>query len=542
MKNILVTGGAGYVGGAVTDLLKENGNYNFRVYDNLLYEDSYLKDVDFVYGDIRDHKNFAKQLEWADAVIHLAAIVGDGACTLDPDLTIAVNQEAVRWLAENFDGRIMFTSTCSVYGAQPNELDEGSAVNPLSLYAGTKIKSEEFLVNKNAISFRLGTLFGVSDKFSRTRMDLVLNYMTSRAFASSEINVFGGDQFRPVLHVKDVARAIIDNLEKPHRGIYNLLNQNIRIIDLAYQIRNHFPDLTVQTTPTPFEDTRNYRVSVRKVREELGFIPRYSLDDGIREIKEALEDRRIKDLGNPRYSNHLFLKEAMFKNNGNGQAPAAAVRPASVSLSEQPPIAPKPTVNIPVNVQNTLEPKPAVEQSAVPVAQPATVPAPQPVVFVQPTPAVSPPRSVSDWPQLLEGGLAVDDRGSLLFANSFDFHDVKRFYLVDNFSLSTIRAWHGHLKEAKYVLVVSGSAIVAATKMSTTVNPDKGSQVHRYVLSARQPSVLRIPAGYANGFRALEPNTKVMFLSTATLEESKGDDYRFPAEYWGESVWSVENR
>lgn len=145
-------------------------------------------------------------------------------------------------------------------------------------------------------------------------------------------------------------------------------------------------------------------------------------------------------------------------------------------------------------------------------------------------------------PQLIDGGLAVDDRGQLTFANSFNFMNVKRFYLVENFSTNTIRAWHGHLKEAKYVLVVAGSAIVAAVAMTDTTNPDRTQPMNRFVLSARKPQVLFIPAGYANGFRPLEPGTKVMYFSTSILEESKGDDYRFPADYWGEQVWGVEHR
>jgi len=145
-------------------------------------------------------------------------------------------------------------------------------------------------------------------------------------------------------------------------------------------------------------------------------------------------------------------------------------------------------------------------------------------------------------PKIVEGGLAVDDRGQLSFVNDFTFEGVKRFYQVENFTLDMVRAFHGHLKEAKYVLVTSGSALVAAVEMDDTEKPSKENEVHRFVLSARRPVILYIPAGYANGFKALEPNTKVLFFSTSTLEESKGDDYRFPHDYWGSEVWEVENR
>ena len=146
-------------------------------------------------------------------------------------------------------------------------------------------------------------------------------------------------------------------------------------------------------------------------------------------------------------------------------------------------------------------------------------------------------------PTLIEAGLAIDDRGSLWFANGFNFQGVKRFYMVENFSTDTIRAFHGHLKEAKYAFVVEGTAVVAAVSMNgNTKNPDKTNKVNRFILSDRKPSILNIPAGYANGFRFLTPTGKIIFFSTSTTEESKGDDYRFPADYWGKEVWEVVNR
>ena len=142
MKNILVVGGAGYIGGALTDRLTD---YNLRVYDNLLYDNVYRKPVDFVFGDIRDTTKLYKQLEWADAVIWLAAIVGDPACNLNQDLTVDINERSVKWLCDNYDGRIVFISTCSVYGFNNKLLDEESELNPLSLYAWTKLNSEKHL-------------------------------------------------------------------------------------------------------------------------------------------------------------------------------------------------------------------------------------------------------------------------------------------------------------------------------------------------------------------------------------------------------------
>lgn len=147
----------------------------------------------------------------------------------------------------------------------------------------------------------------------------------------------------------------------------------------------------------------------------------------------------------------------------------------------------------------------------------------------------------SNKPYLIKGGLAVDERGCVSFANGFDFKSVKRFYLAENVSTDTIRAFHGHLKEAKYVLVVSGAALVVAIEIDHPQAPSKDKEPQRFVLSAKNPAVLYIPAGYANGFRALEQGTKVMFFSDKTLEESEGDAFRFPFDYWGRDVWGVKN-
>ena len=149
--------------------------------------------------------------------------------------------------------------------------------------------------------------------------------------------------------------------------------------------------------------------------------------------------------------------------------------------------------------------------------------------------------NLTNEPLLIKGGVAVDDRGQLSFANDFTFADVKRFYMAENFNDRTIRAFHGHQKEAKYVFVPNGSALVAIVKMDDTKTPSKSNDVKRFILSARSPSILYVPAGYANGWKALEDNTKVIFFSTTTMEEAKDDDFRFPADYWGD-VWSVESR
>ncbi len=305
---VLVVGGAGYVGGAVTDILLES-SHEFRVYDALLYEEDFRKRVPFVRGDVRERDRLAPLLDWADAVVWLAALVGDGACALHPDVAVDINQTSVEWLAKRFDGRIVFLSTCSVYGAQDKELDEGSPINPLSVYAVTKLAAEKSLEGKNAISFRLGTLFGVGDLFSRIRLDLVVNTLVVRAATSNLIKVYGGDQFRPLLHVRDAAKTVVENLDTAETGVYNLNKQNVRIIDLAYQVRNHFPDLSIERTEIKFQDARNYRVRSDKAKDALGFLPTCSIDDGIEEVKELVVNRRIRDVNNPRYTNQMFLEQ-----------------------------------------------------------------------------------------------------------------------------------------------------------------------------------------------------------------------------------------
>jgi nucleoside-diphosphate-sugar epimerase len=305
---ILVVGGAGYVGGAVTDILQQTG-HEFLVYDSLLYEESFRKPVSFVRGDIRDRDKLLLHLRWADAVIWLAAVVGDAACALDPALAVEVNQESVKWLAENFNGRIIFMSTCSVYGATDEELTENSKTNPLSVYASTKLAAESYLASSNALIFRLGTLYGLSDTYSRVRFDLVVNTLTQRAHRDGKITVFGGQQYRPLLHVRDAAHAAVDGLAQKQTGVYNLSRSNWSIADLAGLVASEFYELVVERTPQRFEDNRNYQVWTEKACRELGFDTAYSVSDGIREIKTLLDEGRLTLPDHPRYWNDRHLAQ-----------------------------------------------------------------------------------------------------------------------------------------------------------------------------------------------------------------------------------------
>jgi len=135
--------------------------------------------------------------------------------------------------------------------------------------------------------------------------------------------------------------------------------------------------------------------------------------------------------------------------------------------------------------------------------------------------------------KIINGGLSVDDRGSVTFINDFNFSDVKRFYVVENHRSGFIRAWHGHEKEGKYVFVVKGTALIGAVDMNSE-SPKK------YILSDRSPKILYIPPGHANGFKTLEEDTRIIFYSTSTLQDSLGDDIRFPFDRW--DIWKEDFR
>ena len=305
--NILVVGGAGYVGGGIVDKLSKD--HEVTVYDSLIYETSYRKKVNFILGDIRDSSKLNSILNDFDVVVWLAALVGDGACAINPELTYEINTESVRNLVQNFEKKIVFLSTCSVYGAQDGILTETSDTNPLSEYASSKLQAEEYLKDSNALIFRLGTLFGISDEFSRVRLDLVVNILTAKALIDKKISVFGGDQWRPLLHVNDVSNAISHCLKTDVTGIYNLHYKNYKIIDIAKEIENKVKDVEVEVTPMSFEDARNYQVSSQKLLDYTGFEASIELINGVNEIYDLIFHNRIKDITDPRYSNQNFLQK-----------------------------------------------------------------------------------------------------------------------------------------------------------------------------------------------------------------------------------------
>ena len=323
IKNVLVVGGAGYIGSALVQRLLELG-YKVRVLDLLVYGDAAISEFydhpyfALVRGDFRHIDTVVSASKGMDAIVHLGAIVGDSACSIDQDLTVEINLRATRTIAEVGKGfgvqRFVFASTCSVYGASDEILDERSVLSPISLYARTKIESEKMLLSLTDATFaptilRFGTVYGLS---GRPRFDLVVNLLTAKAIQDGEVGIFGGKQWRPLVHVRDVAEAIVTTLQAPPynvRGqVFNVGSeeQNYQIADLGPLIKEMVPTARIVTHPQ--EDNRNYRVRFDKIRNVLNFQPRHTVRDGVQEIIDAFAMGKITDYRDPRYSNFGFLK------------------------------------------------------------------------------------------------------------------------------------------------------------------------------------------------------------------------------------------
>jgi nucleoside-diphosphate-sugar epimerase len=322
---VLVVGGAGYVGSGLLPQLLDAG-YRVRLLDLMLFGPEVLADVwdhpslEIVRGDFRRIDAVVAAMTDVTAVVHLGAIVGDPACALDEALTIETNLTATRVIAEIAKGRgverFVFASTCSVYGASDGLLTEQSALNPVSIYAQSKAASERVLLRMADETFapvilRFGTIYGFS---GRTRFDLVVNLLTAKAVVDGEITVFGGDQWRPFVHVLDASRAVFAALEAPlHsvRGhIFNVGSdeQNHTIDEIGKLVRAEVPDATLLSVGND-GDRRNYRVSFEKIRTALGFQPAWTVEAGIAQVAGALRSGSVGDYHAARYSNVKFLSD-----------------------------------------------------------------------------------------------------------------------------------------------------------------------------------------------------------------------------------------
>jgi len=322
---VLLIGGAGYIGSGLLPKLLKAG-YRVRLLDAFLYGRDPIAawgshpNLEIVKADFRRIDVVVRAMRSVNTVIHLGAIVGDPACALDEELTVETNLLATRMIAEVTKGqgieRFIFASTCSVYGASDQLLDERSSLNPVSLYARSKIACENVLLSMKGDSFcpvvlRFGTIYGLS---GRTRFDLVVNLLSAKAVVDGVITVHGGDQWRPFLHVDDAALAVYLACRAPRQALQETIfnvgsdEQNCTLGDLGEQIKTMVPAAELQF----FEenvDRRNYRVNFGRIRKSLGFRPQWTLPMGIQQVLDAIARGHVVSYKDPRYSNVRFLSE-----------------------------------------------------------------------------------------------------------------------------------------------------------------------------------------------------------------------------------------
>jgi nucleoside-diphosphate-sugar epimerase len=321
VTNVLVTGGAGYVGSTVVGLLLGRG-YRVRVLDALLHGSvpSLLlpwanSDFDFVRGDVRDPAARARALENVDSIVHLAAVVGDPACSRAPQVAREVNLDATRDLLEDAERagveRFLFASTCSNYGRMDGDalVDEKRQLKPISIYAETKVHAEQEVLRQTrqlaATCLRFATVYGTSP---RMRFDLTVNEFTRDLAIKNHLVVFGEQFWRPYIHVRDAARALVQVLDRPSSTVagevYNVgdTRENYRKLDIVALLQKRFPDGHVERVQRD-EDPRDYRVSFEKFAGRVGFEVERSVEDGIDEILALLRSGLIDDAYAPIYRN-----------------------------------------------------------------------------------------------------------------------------------------------------------------------------------------------------------------------------------------------
>lgn len=324
-RPVVVTGGAGYIGSLVVRQLLHRGAH-VRIVDNLIYGDGAVTDLldhpacEFVRADFRDEIAIVDALSDAEAVIHLGAIVGDPACSIDEERTLSTNTAATALIADQCRTlgvqRLVFASTCSVYGASGEPLDETSMLNPVSLYAHSKREAELLLLQRQSDAFtpvilRFGTAYGAAGRY---RFDLVVNLLTAKAVQDGCITIHGGDQWRPFIHAHDIARAVLLALDAPKSLVAGQIinvgadSQNYQLGEIGQIIQQLVPEAAI-TTSDEITDKRNYYVRFGKARELLGFHPTRTVQDGVRELTAALTQNSVGDYRNPRYHNAMVLRE-----------------------------------------------------------------------------------------------------------------------------------------------------------------------------------------------------------------------------------------
>jgi nucleoside-diphosphate-sugar epimerase len=323
-SKVLVIGGAGYVGSALVEKLLNCG-FRVSVLDAMHYGDEPLSRVaghpnlTLIRQDFRHIEALTRAMSGVGSVIHLGGLVGDPACAVDPELTIDVNVTATKLVGEIAKARgvrrFIFASSCSVYGACDDIVDEDSHFNPQSLYARSKVASEVVLRALNCGDFavtclRFATIYGSS---GRTRFDLVVNLLCAKAVRENVITVFGADQWRPFVHVDDVARAVLITLQAPIAQVageaFNVGSdaQNYTLGDAAELIKRQVPQAAILSDDSTV-DRRNYRVCFAKIRTKLGFQPVWTLERGIAQVVALVRSNEVGHYSLPTYSNVLYLK------------------------------------------------------------------------------------------------------------------------------------------------------------------------------------------------------------------------------------------
>lgn len=354
---VLVTGGAGYIGSIlVRDLLA--AGHDVVVIDRLAFGAEPLAGLEgrpgyrLVTGDVRDRDLVDSLLRDRDAVIHLAAIVGEAACAADPKLAVETNFEATRHLAESSAAtgiaRFVFASTCSVYGTGlAARLTEESPLAPTELYAESRVNAEHALTRVAGPRFRptvlrFGTVYGWSP---RTRFDLVVNLLTARALRDRAVSIFGGEQWRPFVHVADVARAIQTSLESDlDRVGGQTLNvgdnrENYQMKDLGPVLAREIPGTDVRVVPE-IQDKRSYHVVFDKIERLLGFHAVRNVAGGVREVRDAIRSGRIPDPADRRLVN--FVRPTAPATDGSAPRDASTAARASDPVAPTTPVAAPP--------------------------------------------------------------------------------------------------------------------------------------------------------------------------------------------------------
>ncbi|MGW2842926.1 NAD-dependent epimerase/dehydratase family protein [Streptomyces sp. NPDC001493] len=331
-RRVLITGGCGYVGSALVSRLVRDGGYHVTVLDNGLIPGWRMEGgpVDYIECDVRDIDDWSAVLKNVDCVVHLAAVVGDPAGSINTELTWEVNYLATVRLATECRkagvARFVFASTCSNYGVVDDVADIDSPLQPQSVYAESKVRAEHHLLVSQDVGFtpvivRFATLYGLAP---RMRFDLAVNVMTAHAVRNSKVEVHGGKQWRPFLHVNDAAKALQLAMEAGATPsvpqVYNCGSDAdcYQLGDIGRQIAAEVPGSEVVTLDS-VTDVRDYRVSFERMEKHLGFRPDMKVVDGIREIRDSLIAGEFTDYTHERHSDYLSMSASVQRGDPAGR-------------------------------------------------------------------------------------------------------------------------------------------------------------------------------------------------------------------------------